>query len=246
MANLIIVGVVLAGTVLVSADAVAESSTSPQAASSSVNAVSVEKQEAKKVSSMGTSYASLKTTTNAPVVPENKNLKNVDFEIQRGQYVFVGYDAGTKERYDVEHGMDPRFLVTVARQSAEEKMTMRVSVDLKDGKLASFPWNFKAALFTRKDHEGPTTSWHDTHNPYVRLSPGGNKRLVELVPVAVEEVNVLDAKVKKYKIPYLKVDGETRYIVVIIGDKQEDVKAAVKIPRVFVFFKWENVFDECK
>ena len=251
MAKYLCVGLVLVGAMLMPAGAATNDASlqkSEMASRSSADVVPVGGGRATtNVADGGSPRISLqKGTMGTPAIPENKNLKTFDFEIQRGQCVFVGHDAGTLERYDVAHGTNPVFFIMASRQSTEEKMTLRVLVDLKDGKLASFPWDFKAVLFTRKDHEGPATSWHDEADPYTRLFSRGAKRLVELVPVVAEEVKAPDATVKKYKIPYLKVDGEIRYISVVIGDKQEDIKALVKIPQTFAFFQWEKALTECK
>jgi hypothetical protein len=67
----------------------------------------------------------------------------------------------------------------------------------------------------------------------------GTKPKIDMLKPEVANVADPPAGVRMWKIPYAKVNGNARSLLVVSSRSQDDLQKSVKIPKTYVLFKWD-------
>jgi hypothetical protein len=160
-----------------------------------------------------------------------------DFPIQRGQYIFIGHEAGAKDKDDYDMGVNPISMDHILDKAVPEKWDMQIAVEPATDEKGEKVWKseivWRASDADGSMHQRLLLKW-------VFKVPDGKK--VELLPI--ERVDATKEKgidgLQFYKIPYAKVEGEVYYILVAIGNREDLFPKAITIAKKYFMFSWSH------
>jgi hypothetical protein len=160
-----------------------------------------------------------------------------DFPLQRGQYIFIGYETGVKDKSKDELGVEPISRDHILDKAVPEKWDMQIAVEPAPDEKGEKVWKI-AMVWRANDADG--VMCQRVALTWMLKVPAGKK--VELLPI--EKVDVSKEKgidgLQFYKISYAKVEDEVHYVLVAIGDKKDLFPKVIAIPKKYPIFSWSN------
>lgn len=173
---------------------------------------------------------------------ENQKPKTFNILLQRGQYVFIGYDTGKKGKQEIEQGTRPLKKVQIDPNSTSQwDMCLKYEPRTNDDGNKVWNWSCTWKRHVKTTHR-VTSLICDMPLP---IPENGKIESVEMPTIellADVEIN----GIMVLKIPYAKVDGETNYLVVCIGDNKESFKEKISIAKSFLLFEWDKRWQNLK
>jgi hypothetical protein len=178
---------------------------------------------------------SAKTGAAAPKAAGEKGV--FDFPLQRGQYIFIGYETGVKDKSKDDLGVEPISRNHILDKAVPEKWDMRIAVEPAPDEKGEKVWKTVMA-WRASDADG--SMYQRVALTWMLKVPAGKK--VEQLPI--EKVDASKEKgidgLQFYKIPYAKVEDEVHYVLVAIGNKEDLFPKAITIPKKYPIFSWSN------
>ena len=175
-------------------------------------------------------------TAPAKQVPALENTKEFDFPIQRGEYLFMGQESGRKGKSKYDLGTIPLVEIHVAPDAVSQQWNLHVAVQRSDNGDGTSGWLFGARVECGQGENPRKTQLKIRYQ-----DASTTKQKVEMV--SFEKVDASkDAGIKGfqiYRLPYGKIDGELRYLLVCIAKTTEPFKRSITIPQNYIFFKWD-------
>jgi hypothetical protein len=158
-----------------------------------------------------------------------KNYK-FEFKINPGEYMFVGYDVGKKTFLGMKsiEGVYYHSFFHLSKTLKPQKIIVKVSVK---GKGIKF-----------KDYRIETKAPRDSYQSFPPLADLSNYKKRSVIPVGKMEKIKYDVKFphsRLYKVPYLKIDGEVHFVIILITNKLETAKKEIKVTKLLPFFQWK-------
>lgn len=179
------------------------------------------------------------TTTQATTMTsQDSGTKSFTFHLQRGQYVFLGLEPGTKVQNESDRGIWHPKKVYIDPASKSEKWDLEIVLSAPEvGNDGSKVWKWKA-VWCKADSRGVM---REQSSQQWQIEAEAKQKVED---VSVEKVDVSKEKgidgLEFYKIPMTKIDGETYSVVVAIGDKKELFPKAITVAKRFILFDWET------
>lgn len=172
-----------------------------------------------------------------------KDWTEFDVTIRKGDYVFVGMEDTDPNRHVVDQGVEPKMEVTLPIRTDSDEMTLQLRINMAGAGTPDEPWLFQGNIHRGKPEENRAfhkASWKEPNSS--KVSDGPTPTVEKLVP-ELKPVDDPGANIGMWKIPYVKVNGHSRNVVVAKSRTVDDLKKAIKIPKVYVFFRWEPFIE---
>lgn len=184
----------------------------------------------------------------AVAVPEKKepafDPRVLTLPIQKGQYVFVGAYTGSHGGTQPGRDIRPSGRFHVSADAGSDEWEVRITMEKITTDDAEKVWKWEAAIralapygFMQQREACADEDMIDHHEKPVQ------EVLIEKVD-ASREAGVQGLQF--YKIPYVKVQGEVRYVVIATSSNMDLFPKAVAIPTWVDDWNWKEEWRELK
>lgn len=166
------------------------------------------------------------------VQAESANQAKMSLPLEKGQYFFIGSFKGNKGKHELRHGIVPIIFNRIAPESEQSGWQLRFE---STGDTSKLMWSFDVDIAFQASSNAMMNRLELRWTDAVPEGAVG----VRILPMEKRGVGD-DGKpsFRLYQIPYVAVDGETRYVLIAIGDDIEAFRAAIKIPKSYFMWNW--------
>ena len=192
--------------------------------------------------------------------------QSFDVIIAKGEYWFVGIDSGIiAKQYSIDKGIYPIRAYTIPSTARLEHALVRVTIT-PPGSENKSKWTIRSTLHklaekmsgTDVDTAKSTTAQTTAVDTTVRCTASSGIKEDEITPRLDGRERIAEpvlgkcipwpaqpgqpAGLKMWHIPYVKVDGEVRYVVIATASVCTDFEKMLKIAPIYILFDWDDSF----
>jgi hypothetical protein len=176
-----------------------------------------------------------------------KGWTEFDLEIGKGDYIFIGTEDANPDVHEIDRGVKPEILVTVPEKSDHDVYKLRLRLNLSGAGDLESPLFLEGIIYEKsQDASKPDFRISARRWQYPAYKPAPDAPKPKVEKLKPEMITVADppAGVKMWRIPYAKVNGHVRGLLVASSRSSDSLEKAIRIPKAFILFKWH--FDEVK